>query len=400
MPVTETQPEIILLARQPIFDTAEKVQGWELLFRDADGGGFVPGIDESEATARVIVSAFADLSLGTVTEGARAWINVPRDLLMSADIPALLPRERVVLELLERDAVDADFVARVTELAEAGYELALDDFSWSDELEPLVRVATHVKLDVRALGIGELAAHVRRLSEYDVRLLAEKVETREEFATCVQLGIGLHQGYFFARPRLVKGQRAAHRALTALKTGARAIGDVSFEEIELIVQTDAALSLRLLRYLNSAAVSLRHRVSTLRQALALVGARTVQQWLLLVIMGDAGGSRPEVLRTGLVRARLCESLAPQARVPAASAFTAGLLSVSDALTDKPIDEVIGALPLAPELAEAIVDRTGPLGRTLEDAIAIERGDTTVRGAGGLMHAVTWADAQITALTAA
>ena len=390
--------DIVLLARQPIFETSDRVHGYELLFRRADGSGW-PIDDEAKATAHVVVAAFADLSLSSVTAGAKAWINVPRQFLLDTDI-SVLPKERVVLELLERDDFDAASLARATELTRAGYELALDDFEWRDELEPFVEVAGYVKLDMQALGLAGMAEHVRRLTAYDVRVVAEKVETAAEREACLTLGVGLYQGYFFERPKLVRGRPVSHQGVARMPQGTRAALAASFEEMQELLGSDPGLSLRLLRYINSAAVPLRHRVSSLRQALMLVGANTVRQWIMLVLLGDAGARRPAVLASGLVRARLCEALARDAREPCESAFLAGLLSVCDALFDTPLDDVIAPLPLADEVRDAILERTGPLGRVLDTAIALQHGEATpdARRAHALHDAVVWADTQLHALT--
>src|SRR5688500_17225334 len=181
----ETGGDVILFARQPILDATLSVQGHELLFRREDGTGW-PIDDEDKATAHVLVGAFADMSLGAVTGSSRAWINVPASFLLRTDL-SVLPPDRVVLELLERDDLNSAFYARVVELARAGFQLALDDFEWSEGIEPLIEVATYVKLDLRALGLAGVSEHVRKLAPFDVRIVAEKVETADERDACLAL---------------------------------------------------------------------------------------------------------------------------------------------------------------------------------------------------------------------
>ena len=393
----EVGGDVVLLARQPILDTAHRIHGHELLFRREDGTGW-PIDDEDQATAHVLVSAFADLSLGALTSGSRAWINTSATFLLDTDL-SVLPRDRVVLEVLERDVVDAALYARVVELARTGYTVALDDFTWHDDAPRLLGAATYVKLDVRDLGIAGIAEHVRRLEPYDVRIVGEKVETPEVVDALVALGIGLFQGFYFERPRLVRGRPAPRAAIARLRKATALTGSATFEDVEEVVKLDPGVSVRLLRYINSAAVATRSSVSSLRQALMLVGANTVRQWLLLVLMGELGGLRPAALSAGLVRARLCETLAPEMGVRNRdSAFVVGLLSVCDALLDTPMDEIIGTLPLTDELKDAIVRRQGPLGRLLEAVIALERGQAgaaDARRAYALYAAVQWANGQLT-----
>ena len=393
--------DVVLLARQPILDTASKVVGHELLFRREDGTGWPIG-DEVKATAHVLVAAFADMSLGALTGDARAWINMPREFLLNTDL-SVLPADRVVLELLERDHVDSALFARVVELSRAGYTIALDDFTWDDDAGPLADVATYVKLDLRELGIAGVAEHVKLLQPHDVEIVAEKVETAEERDACLALGIGLYQGYFFEKPRLIRGRPAPSASIARLRTATSLSASSTFEDVEAVVRLDPGLSVRVLRYINSAAVGLRHRISSLRHALMLVGANTVRQWLLLVLMGDLGKVRPAVLNAGLVRARLCESLARDTTPRLVdSAFIVGLLSVCDALMDAPLDEIIPSLPLTEDLRDAIVDQHGPLGLLLKDAIALERGENLApdaKKAYALYDAVQWANTQLTGLSA-
>ena len=396
--VVEAEPvggDVVLLARQPILDTADRIHGHELLFRRDDGSGW-PIEDEDQATARVLVAAFADMALGALTSGSRAWINTRGSFLLGTDL-SILPADRVVLEVLERDRFDAALCARVAELAAKGYTIALDDFVWRDDAAPMLEAATYVKLDVRELGIAGVAEQLRLLEPYDVRVVAEKVETADEVGALVRLGVGLFQGYHFERPHLVRGRPPAAdigrlRKTTSLATNA------TFEDVEQVVKLDPGITLRLLRYINSAAVALRSTVSSLRQALMLVGANTVRQWLLLVLLGDVGSMKPAVLSAALLRARLCETLAPEMRVRNRdSAFIVGLLSVCDALLETPLDEIIPALPLADDVKDAIVSRSGPLGALLTAAVELEQGRVaapSAQQAAALYASVQWADAQL------
>jgi EAL and modified HD-GYP domain-containing signal transduction protein len=395
----ETGGDVVLLARQPILDATSTVQGHELLFRREDGTGW-PIDDEDKATAHVLVAAFADMSLGAVTGDARAWINVPASFLLRTDL-SVLPPERVVLELLERDDLNSAFYARVVELTRAGFQIALDDFEWAEGVEPLVELATYVKLDIRALGVEGMEEHVRRLAPYGVRIVGAKVETADEHDACLALGIDLFQGYFFERPRLVRGRPAPSAAIGRLRTATGLSSSATFEEVENVVRLDPGLSVRLLRYINSAAVSLRSRVSSLRHALMLVGTNTVRQWLLLVLMGDLGRARPAVLTTALVRAKLCESLARSRGVRALdSAFVVGLLSVCDALLEAPLDEIIPGLPLTAEVRDAILRQEGELGDVLRVAVALQHGhgQPDAQKAYALYDAVRWADEQVAEFT--
>ena len=387
--------DVVLLARQPILNTAEEILGHELLFRREDGSGW-PIDDEDQATARVLVAAFADMAFGALTSGTRAWINTRRSFLLETDL-SVLPPDRVVLELLERDAFDATLCARAAELVQRGYVIALDDFAWTDEAEQIMPFVSYVKLDVRDLGIAGIAEQVRLLEPYDVKIVGEKVETADEVSALVRLGIGMFQGYYFEKPRLVRG-RPPSADIGRLRKATSLTASASFEDVEQVVKLDPGISMRLLRYINSAAVSMRSNVTSLRQALMLVGANTVRQWLLLVLLGDLGTMKPAVLSAGLLRARLCETLAPELRVRNRdSAFIVGLLSVCDALLETPLDEIIPALPLSEDIQDAIVKREGPLGELLTAAIELERGDVAPKNpaqAAALYASLQWANTQL------
>ena len=387
--------DVVLLARQPILDTANTIRGHELLFRRADGSGW-PIDDENQATAHVLVAAFADMSLGALTTGTRAWVNTPGSFLLDTDL-TVLPKDRVVLEVLERDEIDAALYARVVELARSGYVLALDDFEWREDASRLLEAATYVKLDVRALGLAGIAEQLKLIEPYDVTVVGEKVETAEERDALVAMGIGLFQGYFFEKPRLVTGKPAPAAEVARLRKATSLTASATFEDVEQVVKLDPGLSVRVLRYINSAAVALRNPVSSLRQALMLVGANTVRQWLLLVLMGELGGVRPAVLSAGLVRAKVCETLAKDKGIRNVDgAFIVGLLSVCDAMLDTPLDQIIPSLPLSDDIIAAIVKREGPLGELLTAAVALERGESSpdAKRAYALYTSVQWANAQL------
>ena len=397
----EVGGDVVLLARQPILDTANRIRGHELIFRREDGAAW-PMADEDAATAHVLVSAFADMTLGALTHGSRAWIKTSAAFLIDTDL-SVLPRDRVVLEVATPERLDPALYARVVELARSGYVIALDGFTWREETAPLLEPATYVKLDIRDLGTAGVAEQVRCLEGADVEVVCEQVESAAEVDALLALGVGLFQGFYFERPRMVRGRPAPRAELARLRQATSLAGSATCEDIEEVVRLDAAATVRLLRYINSAAVPTRTTVSSLRQAMMLLGSNTVRQWLLLVLMGELGDARPAALSVGLVRARLCETLAPElgASNPD-SAFLVGLLSVSDALLDAPMNEIVDTLPLADELTTALVYRQGAYGVLLDTVVALERGQggrADARRAYALYAAVQWANEQLNGLFA-
>lgn len=367
----------VIVARQPICDRDRSVHGYELLFRAHDRERALV-VDDEQATAHVLITSFVDLGVRAVVGGRWAGINVSRKLLLEL-VPLPFGPEQLVIELLEDQLIDERLVARCAQLAANGYTLALDDFSYTPEADPLLTIARIVKLDVRQHGIAGLGDQMRRIraAGYEGAFLAEKVEDEEEFAACVALGFDLFQGWFFCRPQLVEGRAPSTSATSALRAAAElTVEDLSFEQLERIVSHDPGLTVRLLRLLNSAAFPTNRQIRTVHEALVMLGERTVRQWAMLIILAGLPSSCDELLPTALIRARLLErlSVARGDETPG-GAFIVGLFSVVDAMLGASMDTVLADLPLADEHLDALLRREGPNGRALDAVIAHERGET-------------------------
>ena len=360
----------LVLARQPIFEADLTLRGFELLYREVGEDG--RPLDGGRATATVLVAALADVGFQRLVGEQRAFINVDREFLM-AFRPLPLPPERVVLELVEDQHIDDELITALTELKAAGFSLALDNFDYSDDYEPLLELADIAKIDVQALSIERQAENIELLGTYGIEIIAEKVETREELEQCRQLGITRFQGFFFERPELVSG-----RPTPTLRLGAIAdlldAEDDDFDALEALISHDVGVSHKLLRLANSAHVAPRHQVRSVRHALALIGGRTVRRWTTLLMLAEARGHAHELLVTALIRARCCEVRADRDEAADADrAFTAGLFSVADVLIDMPLPEVLEALPFDERMTDALLDHIGPEGRILKAVIDYEHG---------------------------
>ena len=362
----------VFVARQPILDREQSVSGYELLYRDGDVEHAVVE-DRELATARVALSALTEIGLERIVGDQRAWINVTREFVLQG-LADSLPPERVVLELVENQLVDEALLERIAQLRDAGYVLALDDFSYAPELEPLLGMAQIVKLDMLALGPQRLASEADRLRPYGLTLVAEKIETYESFRQGIAAGCDLFQGYFFCRPRLLSDRVIAPNRLALLEL-ALALQDPAVElaDLDRLICSDVALSYRLLRYINSAYFSLRHQVASIMHAVVLLGIETVRQWATLTIFSDIGEKPPELFLTGLIRGRFCEQAGQAQDGPPAERFTLGLFSVLDALTDTPMQTILESLPFPPYMRDALLDHAGA-GWLLDCIQALERGD--------------------------
>jgi EAL and modified HD-GYP domain-containing signal transduction protein len=364
----------VFVARQPIFLADQSLSAYELLFRRGDENRAVIS-DNEDATSTVIINAFTEFGLETVVGDHRAWINVTREFILNR-LAYSLPPERVVLELLENQYVDEKLLEALRELRAEGYTVALDDFSWDEALIPLVQAVDIVKVDVMPMDTADVIRNVNALRPYGVKLVAEKVETREEFNVCAQLGFDLFQGYFFCKPEVLSGRGISPNRLTLLQLVA-ALQDrnIEFADLETLITRDVALSYRLLRYINSAFFGLRTECSSIGRALTLLGLENVKRWSTMTVFAGLDVKPQELILTALVRARMCELLGPAVgERNDDQSFTLGLFSVIDAMMDAPMEEVLESIPFPDDMRDALVSGEGPKGRLLTCVLDWERGE--------------------------
>ena len=365
----------VFLARQPIFNRAQQVVAYELLYRNSDDNQ-ARFDDPDQATTEVVLNTFMEIGLDRVTGQRRAYVNLTRPYLLG-DYPLPFSNDAVTLEVLEDVTPDAETVAAVGRLVEQGYEIALDDFVFRPEMIPLIELASVVKLDIRQLDDAQLAEHVALLGKYDVRLLAEKVETREEFGRCLELGFDLFQGYFFCEPAILRGKQASPSRMATLHMLHKLNDpDFHYDELAELISTDATLAYKLLRYINSAYFGLRRKVESIRHALILLGQRNIRIWLNLIALSQMQDKSRELMVTTLTRAKMSELIAVALRRGGEKDkfFLAGLFSALDAFLDMPLEESIESISLADDIVEGILRRGGAIGRVLEMVVRGERGE--------------------------
>jgi len=373
--LASADPSVLRVARQPILDGSARLIGYELLFREPPAET-AEVLDDRAATATVIVDGLLDVGLFDLVGRGLAYVNVSRDFLLSVR-PLPLPAQRVVLELLEDQVVDDALLTVLGELVEQGFAIALDDFRPTPATEQLLEYAQIIKVDVlehTGQALEELVARLRA-HRPTLTLLAEKVETHEDFEHCRELGFDTFQGYFFARPSLLQQSRLPSQGLTALGAMAELTATEDFDELHRIITRDVGLSMRLLRYANSAYVSLPRRVGSVQEGLSWLGAITVRRFALMAALASARDVPDVLLLTALVRARMCQLLSGAGESAAGdSYFTVGLFSVADALANAPMVDVIEQLPFREDIAAALLHGSGELGELLTDVVAYERGD--------------------------
>ena len=366
----------VFVARQPIFDKRQAVFAYELLFRSSLDNYFNYS-DADRASSNVIASSFLGIGIEELTGGKKGFINFTPALLTN-EYATLFPRELLVVEILENIEPNPEIIAACQDLKAAGYSLALDDFVYDAKFEPLIALADIIKVDFMSTTGNTRQELVERFKPRGIALLAEKVETKEEFNQAIALGYSYFQGYFFAKPVIVSGQDIPASKLTFIQILQEiSHAQLDWDNIEAIIKREVSLSYKLLKYINSAWFGLRRRVESIRQALVLLGEQNLRKWIALVALSSIGTDKPmELVVSSIVRARLCELMSEQLRLRdrADDLFLLGLFSRIDVLTDRPMEVVLNELPIANDIKEALLGKANTLYRVCELIFAYERGD--------------------------
>ncbi|ABM63075.1 EAL and HDOD domain-containing protein [Halorhodospira halophila] len=393
----------IFLARQPVFDRELRVCGYELLYRAGreESARFADG---DAATATVILSAFMEIGLRSITGGQPAYLNLTRRFLLQQPVP--FPQHEVVIEVLEDVAPDQELRAALCRLSRQGYRIALDDYLLDDSgRERLLPCVDMVKVDVLGMAPQEIVRHARTLQRQGVpSLLAEKIESREVMDLCRAAGFDYFQGFFLSRPTTLSRRSVPHNRLPLLRLIASLQRpELDVREIEQIIGQDVSLSYKILRYLASPLFPTRD-IDSIRAAVLYLGRRQLANWAVLLAMTSCNDQPSERIVALLVRARTCEQLVRHryGGSDPGAAFTIGLFSGLDAVLDAPLSVICAELPLSFEVRQALLELEGPYGRILAAVLAQERGDWERLAATGVdpmqvnhhyLESLKWADAQ-------
>jgi c-di-GMP-related signal transduction protein len=372
------------IARQPIFDDKLKLFGYELLFRASSENVFRPFKSASDS---LIVDSTSLFGLQSLTGHAKAFINL--DLFaLQRGTARLLPPDQVVIEILENITPTQEVVQLCAELCNEGYTLALDDYVGHPKWEPLIPLVKFLKVDFRACDPPARAAIANRhraqpgADVNSMRLLAEKVESNDDLLEARSLGYVFFQGYFFCKPSTLSVREIPGNKLNCLRLlHLVASPDFSYDAVEELLKTDPALVYKLLRYLNSWLVAIRGEIHSIREAIALLGEKEFRRWIsVLAVVAMASDKPHELIRTALTRAFFCETLAKSLPNPATSSvrssdlFLMGLLSVTDAILDRPMEQVLASLPIAPEVRAALCGSANSYRDVYDVLLAYERAD--------------------------
>lgn len=353
-------PVPVVVARQPIVDVDGGVVGFELLYRPTSADS--PPVSGEQMTASVVLGALS-IGVDQLVGDKAMFCNAERGVL-TGETPVTLPPSRTVIEVLETVVIDDEMVEGCRSLIDRGFSIALDDFVWADGVERLLELASIVKIDLLALSRDEVTALTERCRPYDVQLLAEKVESDADVAWARQMGFDLFQGYAIERPHLVHGQTLAPSALARVQLAlAMLVDDVDYDGIEETLRHEPGLAVQVLQMASLGADrGMRRTVRTVREALVLLGAVRIRQWVALTILSAQPGQSADGLGTALSRARMCELLARRREVPTPDfAFTAGLLSSLDLMLGLPLEQLDATFTLDEALKAAAFRRSGPVG---------------------------------------
>ena len=368
----------VFVARQPIFNRRQEVVAYELLFRKGLESAF-DFADGDEATSQVVFNSFVSLGLDRITDGQRAFVNFTGNLLRKG-VPQLLPKDLLVVEILETVEPDPDIVEACRQLKSQGYRLALDDFVFHPRFQPLIELADIIKIDFLISDAKERQAIAKRFQGTPIRLLAEKVETPEDFKQALLLGYTYFQGYFFSKPVVIAAKdvpMGKYAQLQLIREVNRP--DMDVDLLESIIQHDLSLMYKLLKYVNSPAFGFRVKIHSVRQAIALLGQKELAKLASLFALRVLGDDKPpEILKVSAVRARFGELIAREVglKTQTSDAFFMGMFSMIDVLLGRPMSEIMEDLPLADEVRLALKGQ-GTIFRDIYGLVlAYERGAWT------------------------
>lgn len=360
------------VGRQPIFDENMNVYAYELLFRNEQRLDALV-VDGNEASTQVMLNTFTEFGLDSIVGKHLAFINLTEDLITN-EILQLLPCDRVVLEILEDVLVNEVIIDAIRQLSAQGYLIALDDFVYDQSWQPLVEIADIIKLDVLNIAECEIKKQVDFLRPYKARLLAEKIETIEQFDFLKSLGFDYYQGYFLSKPTVVEGKRTPTNKLSILQLLAKLTQPSPVHsEVEKLITQDVNLSYKILRFINASCFALPRKIVSINEAVLYLGLDNIRRFSSMLAMSGFSDQPHEVLLAALVRGRMCELLAAEVSYDDTETyFTLGLLSTLDVMLSMSIEQVVAELPLEEELNQALLNGVGAMGAALSCTLAYEQ----------------------------
>ncbi|MCW8936332.1 MAG: HDOD domain-containing protein [Gammaproteobacteria bacterium] len=363
----------VYVGRQPIYNKSLGVYGYELLFRAGEENAAAMGeLSADGATSTTIINSFLEIGLDKLVGTRQAFINLTEQFLIDENALPISPQQ-VVLEILEDIPITAKLIKSVERLKAAGFTIALDDYIYNPAHKPIVSLVDIIKIDIMQLNQKELITHVKVLKKYNALLLAEKVETMEEFEFCRELGFDYFQGYFLSRPRIIKSKKMPSNKLAVLNllsvlNNAKA----EVEDLEEAISFDVSMSYKMLKLINSPFFGFRNKVNSIKHAIVILGRNQLRSWASMIAMSKLDDRPSEMIHIAMTRGKMCELLAEQANLGSVETyFTAGMFSALDILMERKINSLIEPLPLSNDVVAALLKREGKMGEAINCALAYE-----------------------------
>ncbi len=366
----------IFVARQPIFNRKNEVVAYELLFRNGQNN-FYNNTNGDEATLKVIANTFYTFDFKDITDNKKAFINFTEELIKK-EIATILPKEYVVIEILENIEPNDEIVDACKRLKKRGFILALDDFVFHTKYIKLIEIADIIKIDFR-ITTGDERKKVFELKKINnkIKFLAEKVENKEEYDEALKLGYSYFQGYYFSKPIVLSRKNIPTNKDTAIKI-LKLINrdDFDFNKLEELIIKDLGLSYKIIKLINSSAYCLKNEVRSIKYAIALLGRKEIIKWLYVVLLNDLKeNNTDELIKVSLQRAKLCELICNMSEYKnnVYSAYMVGLFSVMDAILNCSIEVILKELYIDDEIKEGLIEKDNFLNKILKLAINYEKG---------------------------
>lgn len=367
----------IFVGRQPIYNNQLGIFAYEMLFRTGEVNAAGDDLDKDGATSQVIINTFLDMGLDNLVGDGMACINLTERFLINEDaLP--IPADRVILDIHTDINTNESTLDALAKLKQAGFTLAIEDTPDTPNFNKLLEQADILKLNIRENSINDLKARINSLKKFKLKLLADKVETLDEYDTYADIGFDYFQGYFLSKPRIIKGKTLESNKLSVMQLLSTLHSDKSdIDEVEKAISADLTLSYKLLKLINSAFFNLPNDVDSIKRAVVFLGRKKLTSWASMLALSSLGNQPTSLIKIGMVRAKVCELIANKFGLKDEDQFfTAGMFSALDILMQRSIESLIEPLPLANEVKRGILEHKGNIGVLVKCSKLLETSDAT------------------------
>lgn len=367
------------IGRQPILDEKGHIFAYEILYR-SQNTSTAKVTDNNAATSRVLINALQNIGLESLLGGKKGFINVDENIIMEGTLD-LLPKDKFVMEILETAKINCEVLEKVKKYIEEGYSFALDDFEFTADyfsgFKCLFSLVEYIKVDYMLADKSQLAKNLPILKRFKAKILAEKVESQEEYEQCKKLGFNLFQGYYFSKPVVITGKSVDASKAATVQLINLLREDADAFKLEQVIKNYPELYINLLKFMNSSAFFTKGKITSIKHAMAMLGRQNLAKWLYLVLYAGPNNDKYDnpVLITAQIRAVTMEKLCMKSRTLGAksdSAYLVGLMSLLDAVFNKNILDVVKEFNVDNEIKNAVVEKQGSLGTLLNTVIYYEK----------------------------